>query len=167
MYNSLSSILTWEDVLTSWEHGEGFSYPNDVEISFFYRTSVCNKDTVNSIYYHTFTEDTVLEEYRGMGQRTEAFEKYIQNSKSIYATSFNNLNNTSKLVIPIPRRNKQFTNIKEFMDNATVVHQKMFWRRVAHEIRKALLYVPCVYVNTHGLGINYFHLRIDVEPKYY
>ena len=24
-----------------------------------------------------------------------------------------------------------------------------------------------IYVSTHGLGVPYFHLRIDLEPKYY
>ena len=33
-------------------------------------------------------------------------------------------------------------------------------------IKKALKTHDHVYVSTHGLGVPYFHLRIDFEPKY-
>jgi len=69
--------------------------------------------------------------------------------------------------IPIPKNNKNFTTIKDFMDNSTRYHQKVFWKKVAKEIKKRLKEKEGVYVSTHGLGIPYFHIRLDDNPKYY
>jgi hypothetical protein len=63
--------------------------------------------------------------------------------------------------------------MKDFCDNASITHQKEFWKKVAFEIENILKSKPNnkgnnkIYVSTHGLGVPYFHLRLDKKPKYY
>jgi hypothetical protein len=71
------------------------------------------------------------------------------------------------LIIPIPRKNKVFTTLKDFIDNASETQQIEFWKHVAFCIQEMLKIVDKVYVNTHGLGVYYLHVRIDTKPKYY
>jgi len=94
------------------------------------------------------------------------YNQYIKNTKNNYVTSFYSLSKITKLVIPVPRK-KNFTTMKDFIDNASITQQKYFWKRVAKEIKKMLKIYDKVYINTHGLGVYYFHLRIDSKPKYY
>jgi len=93
------------------------------------------------------------------------------------------------LIIPMPRNDKDmkekpdetgkekrdFRSIKHFIDNACEEKQIAFWKYVADKIKqfkcdgkdynnKSLIKI---YVNTEGHDVNYFHLRLDIMPKYY
>lgn len=98
---------------------------------------------------------------------SSAFDKYIKRSKNKYATSFYNLSGDTLLVIPMPRKNKNFSNLNEFMKNASPLHIKKFWEYVYSEIQKLLPKEKELWVSTHGLGVPYLHLRISTKPKYY
>lgn len=100
-------------------------------------------------------------------QDYKSFAKEIKNSKNQYVTSFYNLSGDTKLIIPIPRSDKNFCTIKDFIDNADQIHQEQFWKFVSNEIQLFLNTNPEVYVSTHGLGVSYFHLRLCSYPKYY
>jgi len=71
------------------------------------------------------------------------------------------------LIIPIPKQGKQFTTIKDFIDTASVTQQKEFWIYTSKIIKETLEKNPKIYISTHGLGVPYFHLRLDTKPKYY
>jgi len=75
------------------------------------------------------------------------------------------------MIVPKPRKGKNFSTIKNFIDEASNIQQKSFWKKVSLEINKSLKNMPKeyskLYVSTHGLGIPYFHLRLEYVPKYY
>ena len=96
-----------------------------------------------------------------------SFIEYINKSKNKYYTYFYNPSKTTLLIIPIPRKNKNFTTIKDFIDNASNYQQIQFWKGVGKLIKKMLKKNNKIYISTHGLGVPYFHLRLDIEPKYY
>jgi len=98
---------------------------------------------------------------------SSSFQKYIDSSTNKYVTSFSNLSGDSLLIIPIPKKNKDFTTIKDFIDNSSINHQKVFWKKVANEIKQRLKTKEKIYISTHGLGVPYFHIRLDDTPKYY
>ena len=99
-------------------------------------------------------------------QDYSSFQKYIDESKK-NVVSFSNLGGDTILIIPMPRKERNYTTIKDFIDNAIISQQKIFWKKVASEIKKILKNNEKIYVSTHGLGVPYFHLRIDSIPKYY
>jgi len=101
-------------------------------------------------------------------------------------TSFLNLSKKSLLVVPVPLRDSQkasvpvplrdsqkanktfnYTTIKDFIDNAPQKQQIALWKHVAKLVKKLLKVVDTVYINTHGLGVYYLHVRLDIIPKYY
>ena len=155
--------MLWKDKIALWKAGEYQTYPDSIKSRFFYETFVCDKHMKNK-YKEKFIESKQLQR---ITQDYRPFIDYIQKSKNQYVTSFINLSGDTLLIIPIPKKNKDYTTIKDFCDNASITQQKHFWKRAAIEIEKILRDNDKIYVNTHGLGVPYFHLRLDKIPKYY
>ena len=155
--------MKWIDKLNEWKNGKVLQYPKNIKSRFFFETFVCDKN-MNNNYKEKFIEcdslNTLQEDF-------SQFQKHIELSKNKYVTSFSNISGDSILIIPIPKKNKNFTTIKDFIDNSSINHQKLFWKRVVLEIKKILKDNDKIYVSTHGLGVPYFHLRLDKNPKYY
>lgn len=154
--------MLWKDKLRQWKKGIPLKYPLKLKNRFFYETSQLISDT--SIYKEKFIINKKLDK---MIQNYLPFIKYINKSKNKYITSFYNLSKTSYLIIPIPKKGKDFTTIKDFIDNASKTQQIEFWKKTSKIITFFLNKKKKIYISTHGLGISYFHLRIDTFPKYY
>ena len=132
----------------------------------FFETNVCDKFMKNK-YEEIFIENNSLE---NLVQDYSSFQKYIDEYKKNLkknVVSFSNLGGDTGLIIPIPRKERDYTTIKDFIDNASISQQKIFWKKVASEIKKILKNNEKIYISTHGLGVSYFHLRLDKYPKYY
>ena len=117
-------------------------------------------------YQEEFIEDPRLSVVK---EDFKSFKKNIElrkNKDEKYAVSFPNLSGDTILVIPKPRKGKKFTNLHYFMP-VSKIQQKEFWKRVSLEIEKKLKKSPYVFVSTHGLGVDYLHVRISESPKYY
>lgn len=155
--------MLWIDKLNEWDKGIPQKYPIYIKNRFFYETSVINKK-MDNIYKEKFIENSILDK---LNENYYSFTSYINSSKNKYVSIFYNLSRDSVMIIPIPKENKNFTTIKDFIDNASITHQKMFWKIVVITIKKILKENDKIYVSTHGLGIPYFHLRLDKVPKYY
>jgi hypothetical protein len=155
--------MLWKDKINEWNNGIIVKYSSDIKNRFYFETSVCNKK-LDSQYKEEFIEDVKLNK---LEQDFMSFDKYIRESKNKYATYFYNLNKDALLIVPIPRKNKNYTTIKDFIDTASIVQQKHFWFLVAKNILEMLKIHDKVYVSTHGMGVYYLHVRIDLTPKYY
>lgn len=155
--------MKWIDKLNAWKNGKVLQYPKNIKSRFFFETFVCDKN-MNNNYKEKFIEYDLL---NTLQEDSSQFQKYIELSKNKYVTSFSNISGDSILIIPIPKKNKNFTTIKDFIDNSSINHQKLFWKRVVKEIKKILKDNEKIYISTHGLGVPYFHLRLDKNPKYY
>lgn len=154
---------TWKEILYNWKKGNILSYPKTLNVRFFFETSPCDENFIN-YYEEKFIPDPRLESLK---QDYLTFESYIRKSKNRYVTSFPNLKGDSLLIIPIPRKKVSFVTIKEFIDNASIRHQKEFWKYTSQAIKKFIKGKEIIWISTHGIGIPYFHLRIDTKPKYY
>ena len=111
-----NKIIYWHDILTLLNNGYLFSYPAHINKKFIYETSVCNK-TLTSKYNEKFIVDFSLNKITK--QNYEPFIEYIKHSTNNYVTSFYNINGVTKLIIPIKKRNKNFSTMKDFIDNAS------------------------------------------------
>ena len=155
--------MLWKDKIDLWLKGEILEYPINIKTRFFYQTSVCDKklkNKYNEFFLLNNNLDYLIQDYT-------VFIEYIKKSKNKYATSFYNISRDALLVIPIPRKNKIFTTVKDFIDNSSIKQQKILWKLVAKNVLKLLETYDQVYVSTHGLGVSYLHVRIDLTPKYY
>lgn len=159
-------MKTWKETLLEWSSGKYLQYPARLTKPFFYETSICTH-TLNTPYQERYIPDSRLLQLQ---QDSTSFNKEIKKAiqkGNKYATSFTNLGGDAILIIPIPRTGKNFTTIKDFIDNASITHQREFWKYASKIIKQQLKLQKGVYISTHGLGVPYFHLRLDTKPKYY
>lgn len=151
--------MLWKEKLKRWESGTQQSYPCTLNKRFFYETSRCCLDEE---YIEVFVPSDILE---SMNHDPSFFSEHFGKEKHVVVIP--NLSNTSILIIPVPRKRKKYTTMKDFIDNASCKQQREFWKTAAENIRYYSKNWNKLYVSTHGLGAPYFHLRLDKKPKYY
>lgn len=153
--------MKWCDKLKEWET-KPLKYPKNIKKRFFYESIYITN--LNDIYQDIFIES---DKFNNLKMDYSSFNEHINKSNNKYVIDFFNLSKKSLLIIPMPKKNKDFTTMKDFIDNASEIQQKKFWEHVSKCIKTMLLKHNKIYVSTHGLNVPYFHLRIDLEPKYY
>lgn len=153
--------MKWSEVLSQWESGNYPKIPKNIKSPFFWRTSVL-KSKKDLVYKEEFLEDEKLLHKK---QDLKTFEEKFKKEK--YAVSFPNLSGDTILVVPVPRKGKRFTNMFYFMTNASEIQKKELWKKVAEQAKEFLKTNENIWISTHGLGVNYLHVRICNNPKYY
>lgn len=154
--------MIWSDKLSEWSNSVVQTYPLSIEDNFFWETSPFLDNASN--YIEHFVINKSLNKLK---QNYTPFIEYINKSNDKNVISFYNKSKDAILVIPIPRKNKNFTTLKDFIDNASKTQQILFWKEVAKQTLKFFKKNKIVYVSTHGLGVHYLHVRIESTPKYY
>jgi hypothetical protein len=154
--------MLWKDKLKEWREGTPQEYPDDVHGRFFYRTTCCKE---GATYKESYEHSPSLDRIRG--QDPHPFDQFFKGKQRAHAVSFYNLSGDSMMVVPLPRPGLNFMSMKDFVDNASETQQKGFWKVAASVISRMMKKNGKVYVNTHGLGVYFFHLRVDTYPKYY
>ena len=87
--------------------------------------------------------------------------------------SFLNLEKDALLIIPmIEKRNEReinYKNLSEFTKNASFGKQTNLWQEVMEQLHFNIRENPdcCYWLSTHGKGVAYLHVRIDLRPKYF
>jgi hypothetical protein len=168
--------MRWHDQLQEWKSGNVPTNPLSLSIPtphgantgrYFFETSPIDSLGDNE-HHETFIWSPALDR---MSYDPTPFRDYLlpAEQKDPYISIFFNQDRSAVLCIPVPKRGKQFTTMKEFIDTASPTHQRYFWKKVACEIERQLQKsgYDQLYVSTHGLGVSYFHLRIEPTPKYY
>lgn len=154
--------MKWNNILDNWKNDKYYKYPKNIEQKFMWNTSVI-KNNGNSSFKESFKINKNLPEK----QNYKEFESYINKSKNKYVTSFHNLNKDTLLVIPIPKKNKNYATLKDFCDNSSITQKKYFWKEVSKLVKKFMKNEKYIWISTHGLGVPYMHIRISNKPKYY
>lgn len=154
--------MLWKEVINNWENGIGLTYPKQLKGKFLWNTSVFKNDG-NVEYKQRFRTNNKL----ALTQNKKDFNEHIKHSKNKYALSFPNLSKDTMLVIPMPVRGKNYATLRDFIDNAPEIQQQEFWKTVAETAKKFVHKKGQVWISSHGLGVNYTHVRISTSPKYY
>lgn len=154
--------MYWETKLNNWKNGKYEKYDKKINYLYMWKTSAIEKDK-KSVFKELYARNDFLPK----SQNYTPFLDKLRASKNKYVTSFWSPSGDTFLIIPIPKKDKDFATIKHFSDNASEYHQKLFWKRAACEITRLLKIYDKLYVSTHGLGVSFFHLRISPTPKYY
>ena len=158
----INLIMLWNKVLDFLECDNYISYPSNIKKPFLWRTSVLDKSKTKP-----FVQEFIECDNFPKTQNYQSFKKYIEKSKNKYVTSFPNLSGDTMLVVPIPRKNKDYTHLKNFIDQASKVQQMKLWKEVSRVAREMLKKHSQIWISTHGLGVPYLHVRISIKPKYY
>jgi hypothetical protein len=170
--NNNKKIKSWSDELNSWKRNYP-KYLDNIPFRFYWKTSPLDSSLENE-YKYTIVDAS--NELTKNNQNYSGFKKYIdekcsKNNSKNKVISFMNTNKDALLIIPCPEDGKNFYTIKDFMDNADKNLKNKFWREAARLIQKYSQSLNSnkhkkLYINTHGGGVPYFHLRVDHEPKY-
>jgi hypothetical protein len=162
-YNQFGGGLTWRELLNKWDKMEKFNikFPkHSFAIKFHPFTG---KDLDKEIKFVFFRRDGLYTK-----QNFSAFRSKFKNTKNCDIVSFYNLSKTSILIVPCPDKNKNYAHLNLFNKNATSYKKKKLWKKVSEEIYKIINEdnKKKIYLNTHGFGVPYLHVRIDFTPKY-
>lgn len=157
---------TWSYVLNQWENGSYPIIPKNINNPFIWRTSVINSKK-DLPYKEEFIENNNLISNKHDLDTYNSYFKQKKNKNKKYAINFNNFFGDTMLIIPTPQINKNYSNLFYFMKNASDKQQEEFWKEVVKQIKKLLKTNKNLWVSTHGLGVNYLHIRICSYPKYY
>ena len=152
----------WKDVLDMWEDDYMLKYPKNIKRQFFWRTTPINK-AMNSVFKMEFVETDDL----NYSQDCSAYDSYFKNVKKSSVVVFPNLTNTAQLVVPVPVKGKNFTYLKDFIDNASPTQHKLLWKTVAIQAKQLLKKHKTIWISTHGRGVPCLHIRLDTKPNYY
>ena len=154
--------MNWNRVLNFWSDNNYINYPANIKKPFLWRTSVLDKNESKPF----FQEFTPCDSFPNK-QDYQSFKTHIDKSKNKYVVSFPNLSGDTMLVVPMPRKNKDYTHLKNFIDQASLPQQKELWKEVTNVAREMLKKYSNVWISTHGTGVPYLHVRISINPKYY
>lgn len=97
---------------------------------------------------------------------SKAYQSYFSVTEDPYI-SFINLSGTTKLIVPTPSEgSKDPTHLLSFLKTCT--DPIGWWRYVMSTLQDDILSTTDTrWVNTHGLGVPWLHVRFDSYPKYY
>lgn len=81
--------------------------------------------------------------------------------------NFSNLGGDAQMVVPLPGKAPEIcAHLGRFMREASPTRQRDLWGIAAAEMLKKIEQQTC-WLNTHGGGVAWVHVRIDRQPKYY
>lgn len=114
-------------------------------------------------------------------QNLSPFQEHFNRSGGSDVVSFTSLSGDAVLVSPVPvigyqyscdDRDNEMRNYKDmegFNNDAPQCQFNSLWQKIGEEMKRSLNNSGGAtrWLNTHGLVVNYFHVRIDSRPKYY
>jgi hypothetical protein len=93
------------------------------------------------------------------------FEAYFQ--PGIEVVKFQNLGADALLIVPCPvSKSANYSHIGAFHRSAPYAQQHAFWIAVAQAVVARLGPQP-LWLSTAGGGVDWLHMRLDDQPKYY
>ena len=158
--------LTWHDVISNFCNCETFRI-------FF--TKLFAKSKFKAVYFETPQLTNRFDPFEfviinsnslaNIKPDFHAFEKYFDKNKLV--VTFPNLSKTSKLIVPVPYKSKDYSHLMAFLKNAPSKQIHALWIDVGKQLKKVVNNCETVYLSTHGTGIYWLHVRFDKLPKYY
>lgn len=157
-------MKTWKKQIENWMNGIPLKVPScpteDYSKGFYYQTTCCDQEMKNP-YRHVFKKASGLPEKQDISKVKE----YLKNPKTKYATYFPSRNPGTIVVIPVPRRGKNFAHLRLFEKNASKKQQQEYWKFIARLVQELLKENSSLFISTHGHHIPLFHVRIECKPK--
>jgi hypothetical protein len=171
-YPQSYNTYTWKNELENWKRGIiPFNNINKENI-YLICSPIINYNLTNSFFNYIIKDGSPRTDFNN-GINDFSNDDLIKNNKP---NDFWNLDESSILIIPPYEYDtngniKNFANIYQFQKNASNEIKKQFWTYVANviiKICKEKKYKDIqlnnnLYINTHGGGVPYFHLRIDLD----
>lgn len=94
------------------------------------------------------------------------FKNHLNSSKKDYIV-FDNLSKDSVLIVPQFKKGEpdDYTHLAKFVRSGLTKQIINYWKGVGQTIKKEISKEK-MFINTHGLSVNWLHLRLDKKEKY-
>jgi len=134
--------------------------------AYFWECVPVSSSTVNKEFEFVITKS---EELNNITQNYSEFQEYIDMNFDCKVASFLSLNKNATLIIPIPKQQVNYKNLKEFVANASLEQWEELWQKVGEKMEESLLNAGDAprWLSTSGLNVHYLHVRINNSPKHY
>lgn len=169
LYTKNNTIMSWIDILNCWItknknfHKIFVQSLKQPKFNFMLKCIPLTKYTINRPYISICFPNKQLPTQ----QNYKPFKSYINSGcDNNYNTSFLNTNGTTYLLIPCPVKSKNFATIKYYNKNSSVKHSLNFWKSAGETALEFYRDGISVWINTHGTGVSFLHLRYDFRYKY-
>lgn len=153
-------LNSWEQILKKWKLGQSLPF---TDRNCFYEASpiLLNQQDLGQYERNYIAIDTTLKR----DVDTKTFKVSKTRCKAIKS-----LSGDTWLVIPPSKGD--FSTLYDFCKNADSDMVNTFWKYVSDTIDSIIKgdrewVGDKIYVSTHGLGVNWLHVRLSPTPKYY
>ena len=159
--------VSYEQVIELWIESPGFrsfftACLSDAPFSAFrWETPPVSVETLERPFEYVLVDSPWL----AVPPDRSAFEKHF--SPSALVVAFANLGGDAVLVAPCPPATPaDYGHLAAFLREAPELQQHEFWRKVGLVMRTRISSRP-VWLSTAGGGVDWLHVRLDDQPKYY
>lgn len=166
-----SKQLKWNEILDLWKHNNAFI---DFFVSLLISSNFnnffweCNSVDLKNLKKKLF-ECYLIESKHNFGvANPSSFKEYLNTSHTI--VSFYNLKKDCLLIVPNYNDNdckSNYLNIYKFIKFAPRSQIHSLFNQISIHINKEIKKNNKIWLNTHGLGVPWLHIRLDFNPKYY
>jgi len=149
---------TWKEVIKLFIKGEcPIKFPNK---PFMWKCKPVSKLSDKFTYQFKIAKFPLIQDLNSF---SEHFKKYKKSNKVI---NFYNLSKSTQLIVPYPNENKNYSHFQLFLQNASNEQQANLWKKIGNVLIEEINNNTKIWLSTHGLGINYIHIRIKASPDY-
>jgi hypothetical protein len=130
-------------------------------VAFRWETPPLTSNNIDQLF------ECLLHDSPGLDARADPtdFEAYFL--PGIEVLNFENLGGDALLIVPCPiSASANYSHIGAFHRSAPHAQQHAFWRAVAQNVLARLGPQP-LWLSTAGGGVDWLHMRLDEQPKYY
>lgn len=166
-YNN-NIYITWSDVLNYWKtknkHFNSLIRSGLLSIPYKFMLKF-----IPLTYYSLDKPFIIIAIYSDelpINQNYTQYEKYFKFNDIKYTVDFWNLDNKTYLLCPYPKCYKNFATIRDFLLNSSNTQLLEFWKKTSLLAYYFLSLDKPIYINTHGKGVSYLHLRFDKIYKH-
>ena len=134
----------------------------NIPFEYYVLQSPCFYNNLNNKFEFVVINEPKL---KNMKLNTTVYNKYFKKDKNI--AIFPNLTGDTTLIVPriLPDIDENvYLNIATFSRGAPIDQQILLWKKVFKELKNCK---HNCFLNIHGLGVGWLHVRIDEKPKYY
>jgi hypothetical protein len=173
--------VTFKDVINLWIHSKKFRKTFSkllADVPFkAYMWKCVSLDSVNKHFEFNVSNSKKLAR---ISTKAGPYRKYFKDHKANTGSviSFISNSNDTFLVVPYgPRDSKKYKDLASFMRKGTDDQIDKLWKTFGKQVHRIYnTKYPIfnnndknrpLWLNTHGLGVYWLHLRIDIEPKNY
>ncbi len=98
----------------------------------------------------------------------KTYDEYFERANADGIVSFMNYGGDALLISPTPveSEHRSYGHLAAFVRSAPVPQVQALWREVGKQMASRVADSP-VWLNTHGGGVAWLHVRLDRTPKYY